>query len=1163
MLRFLSPETMDRRIDRGRPGRGVRRHATRERDRHPHLESLESRIVLSTWTGDGADSNWMTAANWSGGTAPGNGASLVFPAGVSKLNTVNNFPATMNFSSIELDGSGYALSGNAISLAQGITTTYSSGTSSDTIDTQLGGPISVGAGGELDLDGALTGSAGLTVSGGGKVGLGGSASNTYAGTTVDDGSTLVLSKSGGAIAVPGDLVIGDGTSAAMVQDTASNQIATGSSVTINDDGTLALNGNSESIGDLTMTGGNVTTGAGTLTLGGDVTVNAPSNLDSSSIVGHLDLDGSARTFTVANGSAATDLSISAVISDSTAGITVTGAGTVDLSGKNTYSGTTTIDGSGTTLLVDGTVGDVQVDAGATLGGSGTVGAVNSTGGTLSPGDGNGALTAGSLILDTNSTFAAQLAGPTTTGFGEVVTGGAVILGGTLDATLIDGYTPKVGNQLTLIRNTSGSGVSGTFSGLPEGSTDVIDGYPFQITYKGGSGDDVVLTALPFTTTTTISASTSNSTYGQSVTFTAVVSTSPQNPPGGTLTGEVAFYDGNPTAGGEQLGVVNVNSQHNATFSTNKLNVTGSPHQIYAVYDPSASSNFASSTTTQPASVTINPLTIAGSLTGSVTKSYDGTTTATLSSGNYQLSGVINGDVVSLTGPTVGTYDTKDVGTAKTVSVSGLSLSGPDAANYVLANDSATGRVGVIVAKALTVTGITAQDKVYDGNTSATINTGAATLSGVIVGDDVSLVTSGALGSFADPNAGTGKSVLVTGLSLSGGDAGEYTIASPIDATASITPAHLTVTANPATMTYGGTVPALTDTISGLVGIDTPGSALSGSLATTATSSSPVGGYPITQGTLTAVNGNYTINFVGANLSVTPAALTITASNASKVYGAAIPAFTAAYSGFVNGDTAATLRTLPSLTTSATATSPVGDYAIHVGGAVSSNYTITYVPGTLTVSKASTAAALSVAIGTPVFGQSTTFTAQVAPISPGAGHPTGTVTFLVDAVPIATMPVNPTTGQASFSTSTLGVGSHTITATYSGDASFTSSQSGATQENVAAAATQSTLTIQAVRNKRGKIIKVELVSQVLVVSPGVGVPTGVVTYFRKGHPIRKTVLSNGTAVQTIQKQGALKKSFTIRYSGNSDFDASTSPPVVPTMKSLKMSARPLTVFLSRG
>ena len=64
----------------------------------------------------------------------------------------------------------------------------------------------------------------------------------------------------------------------------------------------------------------------------------------------------------------------------------------------------------------------------------------------------------------------------------------------------------------------------------------------------------------------------------------------------------------------------------------------------------------------------------------------------------------------------------------------------------------------------------------------------------------------------------------------------------------------------------------------------------------------MGTYPITASG--AASPNYTISYVGGTLTVTPAALTITADNKSKVYGAALPALTASYSGFVNGDTAA-------------------------------------------------------------------------------------------------------------------------------------------------------------------------------------------------------------------------------------------------------------------
>ncbi len=86
--------------------------------------------------------------------------------------------------------------------------------------------------------------------------------------------------------------------------------------------------------------------------------------------------------------------------------------------------------------------------------------------------------------------------------------------------------------------------------------------------------------------------------------------------------------------------------------------------------------------------------------------------------------------------------------------------------------------------------------------------------------------------------------------------------------------------------------------------------------------------------------------------VTPAPLTITATNQSMVYGGPrLPALTAIYSGFVNGDTAARLTTQPTRSTTASAKSHVGKYAITVGAAYDPNYTIGYVNGTLTINPA--------------------------------------------------------------------------------------------------------------------------------------------------------------------------------------------------------------------
>jgi hypothetical protein len=167
-------------------------------------------------------------------------------------------------------------------------------------------------------------------------------------------------------------------------------------------------------------------------------------------------------------------------------------------------------------------------------------------------------------------------------------------------------------------------------------------------------------------------------------------------------------------------------------------------------------------------------------------------------------------------------------------------------------------------------------------------------------------------------------------------------------TQTVNPATLTVTADPKSKVYGAALPALTFAASGFVNGDTAGTALTGALATTATTASGVGGYPITQGSLAAAN--YTLAFTGNTLTVTPAPLTVTANAATKVYGAALPALTFAASGLVNGDTAGTALT-GALATTATAASGVATYPITQGTLAAANYTITFTGNTLTVTPA--------------------------------------------------------------------------------------------------------------------------------------------------------------------------------------------------------------------
>ena len=169
---------------------------------------------------------------------------------------------------------------------------------------------------------------------------------------------------------------------------------------------------------------------------------------------------------------------------------------------------------------------------------------------------------------------------------------------------------------------------------------------------------------------------------------------------------------------------------------------------------------------------------------------------------------------------------------------------------------------------------------------------------------------------------------------------------------------LTITANNASKTYGqtATFAGTAFTTSGLVNGDTVGSVTETSTGAAATAA--VGTDPIVPSAATfsaGLSSNYTITYANGTLTVNPAALTITANNASKTYGQtasfAGTAFTT--SGLVNGDT---VSSVTETSTGAAATAAVGTYPIVPSAAtfsagLSSNYTITYANGTLTVNPA--------------------------------------------------------------------------------------------------------------------------------------------------------------------------------------------------------------------
>jgi filamentous hemagglutinin family protein len=313
------------------------------------------------------------------------------------------------------------------------------------------------------------------------------------------------------------------------------------------------------------------------------------------------------------------------------------------------------------------------------------------------------------------------------------------------------------------------------------------------------------------------------------------------------------------------------------------------------------------------SVTAKALTMSG-VTAS-DKVYDGSTTATLNTSGVGFFGIIGGDDVSLGGSGVGSFANKNVGTNKAVTVSGYTLSGADAGNYLISQP--TGLVATITKANLNVSGVTANNKTYDGTAAATLS-GTASVSAI--GSDVVSVAGTGTGSFADKNAGV-KAVTVSGYTLTGADAGNYNLVAPTGLVATISKANLNlsgVTAN--NKTYDGTTAA---TLSGTASVTALGSDTV-SVAGTGTGSFAdknvgtgkgvtVGGY-----TLTGTDaGNYNL--------ILPSGLSANISKANLTVGGV-----SAQSRTYDGSTAATLA--------GTATvSAFGSDVVSVAGTVSASF----------------------------------------------------------------------------------------------------------------------------------------------------------------------------------------------------------------------------------
>ena len=354
---------------------------------------------------------------------------------------------------------------------------------------------------------------------------------------------------------------------------------------------------------------------------------------------------------------------------------------------------------------------------------------------------------------------------------------------------------------------------------------------------------------------------------------------------------------------------------------------------YTVNDGNSGNNYTVSTATSTAGVISKAmLTITAAVN---TKTYDGSTSA---SATPTTSGLQGSD--SVTG-LVETYDTKDAGMGKTLSVSAYTVNdGNGGNNYTVS--TATSTAGVINKATLTITAA-ANTKTYDGAISAAIT---PTTSGLQGSDSVT----GLAETYDTKHAGTGKTLSVSVYTVNDGNSGNnYTVSTATSTAGVISQAPLTITAAANTKTYDCSIIAsATPTVSGLQGSDS----VSGLVETYDTKN--VGSSKTLSVNVYTVNdgnsgGNYTVSTVASTAGViNPAMLTVTADNKSKMCGQPNPPLTASYNGFVNSESTNVLTSPVTLATTATTSSGAGTYPITASGVAAANYTINYVSGKLIV-----------------------------------------------------------------------------------------------------------------------------------------------------------------------------------------------------------------------
>lgn len=469
-----------------------------------------------SWDGGGGDSNFSTAANWSADTLPVDGDVLVFDvAGLGADTTLNNDLSNLSAGGITVMGTGsykYTVTGNDMTINSMIT--VNSGINLN-LNMALGGDVVISGSGFLQIgdfsaspantfdlnshnltvdsntrvNSIISGNGNIATSTSGSVGL--LKSNTFTGSiTFNNGGWNMIS-SAASFGNAANIVTLNDTSGlsfcGLNGATVANPIILNSSVS---GGALSLatscggGGSTHTFdaqasvilsGTVTLQHDTLVDGVGELTITGPLQGSHTIGMAPGS-VGKLTINSSDNQSQTSNGSQNSVLQVTEVTDQQPSVIVSISANQVVV------------------MKAGSTRGMVYV-SGGTLKGIGTVGEIDLSSGSVAPGMSPGVLNSGNLAF-TGGTYDVELAGTSTGEYDQLNVTGTVNLGNAtvLSVNHYNKYWPTLGNTYTIINNDGNDAVTGTFNGLAEGATVNVSGVVYTISYKGGDGNDVVLTA---------------------------------------------------------------------------------------------------------------------------------------------------------------------------------------------------------------------------------------------------------------------------------------------------------------------------------------------------------------------------------------------------------------------------------------------------------------------------------------------------------------------------------------------------------------------------------------------------------------------------------------------------------------------------------------------